>query len=466
MATRTCATCGKEFELRFGDTAFTRNCPTCDLPQGDAGQGGILATNPNAAQGVSALAAFPITIGLITVNVLVFAVMVLRGVSAIHPSSYDALSYGADFGPRTFNGEWWRLVTSMFVHYGIVHIGLNMWCLWNLGRAAEVLMGRVSYLLAYFVSGIFGSIASVYWQPLGVGAGASGAIFGMAGVLVSFIYLKKTPAKFPLNKNFLGSLGTFIFYNLAFGAAIPGISNAAHIGGLVMGLAVGTLLPAAAASESARRARLSIVVGLSAIALVGSALEAKHLRAGTAELLPIQTLIAHGKTEEALAQLQELTAREPQLAPAQDMLGSVYMMKGQVPEAIAALEKACEADAQNAKYKQQLGGAYITAGQFEKAIALFQKMTRDHSRDPRGFLGLGFTYMAMQQYDSAVAEFRDAVALDPKSGAAQHALGQAQLKAGKYADAQATYRRLLEQFPNDARAQAGLDFASRQTAHP
>ncbi len=82
----------------------------------------------------------------------------------------------------------------MFVHFGIVHIGLNMWCLWNLGRAAEQLMGRASYLLAYFVSGIFSSIASVYWHPMGASAGASGAIFGMAGVLVSYVYLKKTPS--------------------------------------------------------------------------------------------------------------------------------------------------------------------------------------------------------------------------------------------------------------------------------
>jgi rhomboid protease GluP len=461
MATRICTTCGKEFELRFGDSAFTRNCPTCDLPQGEA-RGGILAADAHAAPGASALAAFPITIGLLAINVLIFVVMVVRGVSAINPTPYDALSYGADFGPQTFNGEWWRLVTSMFVHFGAVHIGLNMWCLWNLGCAAERLLGRFAYLLAYFVSGIFSSITSVYWHPMGVSAGASGAIFGIAGVLATFVYLKKTPAHIPINKNMLGSLGTFILFNLMYGAARAGISNAAHIGGLVIGLAVGALLPAAAASESARRARLSMVAGLSAIALVGSAIGAKQLRAGTAQLFPIQMLITNGRTDEALAQLQELTAREPGLAPAQAMLASVYMTKGQLPEAISALEKAREDDPHNSSYQQQLGGAYITAKQFDRAIALFQRMTRDNPGDPHGFLGLGYTYMAMQQYDSAIAEFREAVALDPRSPAAQHALGQAQLKAGKYTDAQATYRKLLEKYPNDARAKAGLDFATQQ----
>jgi len=57
----------------------------------------------------------------------------------------------------------------MFVHFGLIHLGFNMWCLWNLGRAAEPLLGRFSYLLAYLVSGMFGSIASVYWHPLAAG---------------------------------------------------------------------------------------------------------------------------------------------------------------------------------------------------------------------------------------------------------------------------------------------------------
>ena len=227
-------------------------------------------------QGTVKLPSYPATIALFAINALVFAIMVLRGVSFFLPTPQQAIAFGADFGPLTLNGQWWRLVTSMFVHFGIIHIGLNMWCLWNLGRAAEILMGRFSYLLAYFVSGIFGSIASVYWHPLAAGAGASGAIFGMAGVLVTFVYMKKTPAHLQINKKMLSSLGTFIFYNLVIGASIPGISNAAHIGGLVMGALVGALLPPASASESSRRTRLSFVVAFCAVSLFASAVAAKH----------------------------------------------------------------------------------------------------------------------------------------------------------------------------------------------
>jgi rhomboid protease GluP len=457
MSVRRCATCGKEFELRFGDTRFTDKCPTCDLQRWEGGQA---SPSPAADSGTTSI--FPLTIALIGVNVLVFVVMVASGVSAFLPTPKDAIAFGADFGPLTLGGQWWRLVTSMFVHFGFIHLGLNMWCLWNLGRAAEQLMGRIPYLLAYFASGIFGSIASVYWHPLAAGAGASGAIFGMAGVLVSFVYLKKTPAHLQINSRMLGSLGTFIFYNLVYGAAIPGISNAAHVGGLVMGLAFGALLPSATAPELARRTRLSVAILVTAAALVASAVTVKRLRAGTGELASIQKLVVERKSDEAFSRLKELTAREPQLAPAQALLASMYFRKSQFLEGISALKKANEADPGNAEYQQQLGGAYLTTGKLGEAQAVYRKLVHEHPSDLRNYLGLGFADMGLQQYDAAIAEFREAVSLDPKSAQAEHALGQAQLRAGRFDDAEKTYEQLLKQFPNDAGAQAALDYAKRQ----
>jgi len=453
MSTQPCTHCGKEFDVPSGDTTTT--CPACWQAAWEAGQAAL-------EQETSKSPSFPVTIALIAINALVFAVMVLRGVSVFLPTPQQAIAFGADFGPLTLNGQWWRLATSMFVHFGIIHIGLNMWCLWNLGRAAEVLLGRFSYLLAYFASGIFGSIASVYREPLAAGAGASGAIFGMAGVLVTFVYLKKTPARLQINKKMLSSLGTFIFYNLVIGASIPGISNAAHVGGLVMGAVVGALLPAASATESSRRTRLSFVVVFCVASLFASAIAAKHLRSSVAEFPAIQSLISQGKNDEAIARLQEITAREPQFAAAQDLLAQLYLSGGDYSKAISTLEKANAADPSSTTYQHQLAGAYLATKQFDQAVAFFQKLIRANPRDPRNYLGLGTAYMGLQQYDAAISAFSEATALDPKSPAPQYALGQAQLKAGRFGDARATYQRLVVQFPNDPRARAGLDIASRQ----
>lgn len=455
MSTRRCVLCAREFEVPLGN-ASTTACPDCYRAAWEARQ----ATH---SQGTTESASFPVTIALIGINALVFAIMVLRGVSFFLPTPQQAIAFGADFGPLTLNGQWWRLATSMFVHFGIIHIGLNMWCLWNLGRAAEILMGRFSYLLAYFASGIFGSIASVYWTPMAAGAGASGAIFGMAGVLVTFVYLKKTPAHLQVNKKMLGSLGTFIFYNLVIGASIPGISNAAHVGGLVMGAVVGALLPAANAPESSRRTRLSLAVAFCAASLFASAAAAKHLRSSVAELPSIRKLIAQGKNDEAIARLQEITTHEPEFAAAHDLLAQLYLSGGDYPKAISALEKANAADPSNTRYQYQLAGAYLGTRQFDQAVAFFQKLIRSNSGDPRNYLGLGSAYMGLQQYDAAISAFKEAAALDPKSSAPQFALGQAQLKAGRFADGKATFQRLVNDFPDDPRARAGLDFASRQS---
>jgi membrane associated rhomboid family serine protease/Flp pilus assembly protein TadD len=404
---------------------------------------------------------FLITTALIGLNVLVFLIMVLRGVSPLLPSPQQAIAFGADYGPLTLNGQWWRLVTSMFVHFGIVHIGLNMWCLWNLGRAAEQLMGRASYLLAYFVTGIFSSIASVYWHPMGASAGASGAIFGMAGVLVSYVKLKKTPAHLQINSKMLGSLGTFIAYNLAFGA-LPGISNAAHIGGLVMGLAVGAALPAAGASETARRTRLSLIAIFSAIVLAGSAIAAKTLSKGVSELASAEQLLAEKKTDEALTQLQQLTAREPELAPAHELLAKVYFSRRQYPEAIAALQKAYNANPDNITYQKELGTVFLQLGKLDEAAAFFQQLSAQNPKEAFAHFGRGQVFLAKNEYDSAISELRQAFALDPKMQGAAFSLGQAQLQAGRYADAQETYRSILAQSPDDKRAQAGLDYAIRE----
>jgi len=455
MSTRPCTHCGKEFAVPLSETTTTF-CPACVRAAGDAGQAALGQESYKSPS-------YPVTLALIGVNTLVFAAMVLRGVSFFFPTPQQAIAFGADFGPLTLNGQWWRLVTSMFVHFGIIHIGVNMWALWNLGRAGEILMGRFSYLLAYFASGILGSIASVYWQPMAAGAGASGAIFGMAGVLFTFVYLKKTPAHLQINKKMLSSLGGIIFYNLVIGASIPGISNAAHVGGLVMGALVGALLPAASASESSRRTRLSLVVVFCAASLFASAVAAKHFRSGVAELPSIQGLISQGKNDEAIKRLQEITAREPQFAAAHDLLAKLYLSGGDYAKAISALEKANAADPSNTTYQRQLAGAYLAAKQFDQAAAFFQKLVRANPRDARNYVGLGTAYMELQQYDAAISAFSQAAALDPKSPAPKFALGQAQLKASRFADAKVTFQRLVDEFPNDPRARAGLDLASRQS---
>jgi rhomboid protease GluP len=182
------------------------------------------------------------TPAIVVVNILVFAAMIASGVNFFAPSVQSAIEWGANFGPKTIDGQWWRLVTSMFLHYGILHLAFNMWILWDLGRIVERLVGSVGFLLLYFVSGIAASIASLAWKPTVVSAGASGAVFGVAGALLAFLAICRDGAIVSELKRLRGSMAGFLGYNLLFGIMSPRIDMAAHVGGLVAGFACGLIL--------------------------------------------------------------------------------------------------------------------------------------------------------------------------------------------------------------------------------
>lgn len=179
---------------------------------------------------------------IVVANAVVFVLMVASGVSIVEPTGEEILKWGGDFGPSTFGGERWRILTCAFVHIGIIHIALNMWCLWDAGRLTERLFGNGPFLLLYLFSAVGGSLASVIWNPLILSAGASGAVFGVYGGLLAFFVTRRgmiPPTVFrALMKSALG----FVVYNVIFGSMIAGIDNAAHLGGLATGFAAGACM--------------------------------------------------------------------------------------------------------------------------------------------------------------------------------------------------------------------------------
>lgn len=179
---------------------------------------------------------------IVIANVAVFGVMVARGVSFVNPDGLTLLDWGANFGPLTMNGQWWRLFTYMFLHFGIVHIGMNMWVLWGLARLVERLVGRVGFCIAYIVSGIAGGIASLAWNPASISAGASGAVFGTAGALLGFVVLRRDTIPDDARMRMLKSMAKFLMLNLVVGMSVPQIDMAAHAGGFVGGVVCGLIL--------------------------------------------------------------------------------------------------------------------------------------------------------------------------------------------------------------------------------
>ncbi len=235
----------------------------------------------------------PATYLLVGINCLVFAAMVLRGVSPASPNAEQLLQWGAgNAGAVLTGGEWWRIVTAMFVHVGILHLGLNMWCLWNLSLLAEPLLGSAGVIAVYLLTGAAGNLLSTFvnwiWyhsagSALGmvdygpVGAGASGAVFGIAGALIVLLKSRRLPVPpFELRRLrksviYFAAINLVLGFSISFGSRVVGagpmIDNMAHLGGFTSGLLFAAPLVPRLGSprklfETRRRIAIGMLVGL------------------------------------------------------------------------------------------------------------------------------------------------------------------------------------------------------------
>lgn len=180
-----------------------------------------------------------ITLLLIAANAAAFLASAALARNLWQIPSAVLLSIGANRAPLVLHGEAWRMLSAMFLHGGLLHIGLNMFALYQAGQIVERLFGSRGFLLIYLAAGLAGNVASIWWNPHTVSVGASGAVFGVYGALLA--YLRAQPDSLPISvfKEIRSSTTFFVGYSLFAGFALPGIDNGAHIGGLLAGVLLG-----------------------------------------------------------------------------------------------------------------------------------------------------------------------------------------------------------------------------------
>jgi membrane associated rhomboid family serine protease len=232
-------------------TSVGMRCPECARQRTRVRTAGSLQGDPT------------LTYVLIGLNVIVALGALLSGGSLLGGGS--ALhGYGTVSGPAVASGDYLRLLTAGFLHYGPLHLLLNMYVLYILGGMLEPAIGKLRFALIYFVSLLAGSFGAVLLTPYASTAGASGAIFGLMGA--AFMLMRSRGIN-PMQSG----LGVLILLNLGITFLIPGISIGGHLGGLVGGAVAGLLL-----FELGERLRVPaavpaiLVVGLGALAVVGS----------------------------------------------------------------------------------------------------------------------------------------------------------------------------------------------------
>ncbi len=180
-----------------------------------------------------------VTLILVAANVLTFLILSLMGSTESGVFMYN---HGAAFTPTILQGEYWRVFTAMFLHFGLVHLLYNMLALATMGDMLERLTGAWKYLLIYLLSGLGGNLLSIWWDlrtnDMVISAGASGAIFGVIGALAYCLFRAGGAAGLRSSKR----LWIVAALMLSEGFTTAGVDNAAHVGGLITGLVLAVLL--------------------------------------------------------------------------------------------------------------------------------------------------------------------------------------------------------------------------------
>jgi membrane associated rhomboid family serine protease len=205
----------------------------------------------------------PLTKLIIAVNLVVFVYTDL-----IKSKSVSSEKLGL-FAPFVAKGEWWRIVTSGFLHFGVLHVAMNMYILFQLGRTFEEQIGRPRFAAMYFAAMAGGAAGALLLEPYGLTGGASGAVFGLAGAAV--VALKSRGVPFAQTQ-----WGPMLAINLVLTFTIPGISKGGHLGGLLFGGIAGYLVLSPKRRGSKVSTDVAIMCALIVVGVVASILIAKH----------------------------------------------------------------------------------------------------------------------------------------------------------------------------------------------
>jgi membrane associated rhomboid family serine protease len=318
-----------------------------------------------------------------TIVLLNFAVFVAMGFP-IHGLNVERLvMWGASWGPLSLDRQWWRMFTFMFVHGELGHLLVNMCCLWVMGRMAERIFGKWAFLLLYILSGLAGGILTLGLRPEVVASGASAAIFGVMGVLLATLSLGRLPESAAKLKRRFWPLLIFVAYSLYSTATDSSVDHAAHVGGLLAGLAMGILLSRSETEPLAPRTRLRrlVFVGV-AVLLVAATIFVRHqngyvvLRRFAAEAMEA------GRFDEAARNATIVLKRRPNDALTNYLMGEIYFRRLDYTRAESSLKRALASDPEYTRAEYLLGLVYLRTERFDDVVGIATKLSQSRHGHP------------------------------------------------------------------------------------
>jgi membrane associated rhomboid family serine protease/tetratricopeptide (TPR) repeat protein len=393
------------------------------------------------------------TFVLLTLNVIIFLLMTLAGGSQ---NPQVLLDFGASYAPYLHRGEYWRLVMPMFLHIGWLHLAVNSYALYLLGPILERVYGYGRFAGFYVATGIGSSFLSMSLSH-SVAAGASGAIFGIAGAMLVTGYLHRNAIPPHWGRAFGRGILPFIVVNLAFGFSVRGIDNWGHLGGLISGILLALFIapPRQAfvpgdASERPTQAIVVLPVAVVALAMATTLGHYRTARAVTHLLEEGVRLRAAHQSDRALERFQQAARRAPGDERPHEQLGALYLEQKQFEKAIQEYQEVARRVPDDEHPHEQLGALYLQQKQFDRAIQEYQEAVRLSHGSPGAQLGLGLAYRLKGDLPQAQRIFEAVLGKNPRTAEGQRVLADLYAEQKLYSEAIQHYQQALRLEPDDA----------------
>ncbi len=363
---------------------------------------------------------------LIALNVVVFGLMTLAGGST---NAEVLLEFGASFAPYFRHGEYWRLVMPMFLHIGVAHLLINMYALYLLGRILEHVYGYGRFAFLYVGSGIFSSYLTMAIGPH-IAAGASGAIFGIAGAMLVAGFLHRASIPRRLRRLFGSGILLMVVANLIFGVVVPGIDNWGHVGGLLGGMVLAGLirppqqeLAGQPPVEAPSQPLVIVPILVVALSMAATVENYRTSRVVTRLLQEGDRLRANNQTDKAMERFQEAARRAPRDERPHEELGLVYLQQRRPDDAIREFEAALQlGPVSPARAQIGLAQAYASKGDTARAQQLMRDAVAKTIETAEGQATLAEVCYQMKLYPQAILHYQEALRRDPKLAEAHNNL--------------------------------------------
>lgn len=360
---------------------------------------------------------------LLVINTLWFATMAgLSGIRSLFiPTSQILLSFGASSGAATIvDGQFWRILTSPFLHIGFLHLMMNCYVLWDVGPLVERLYGWRKFLVVYIISALGASLISLLCNPLMVSAGASGAIFGILGALLAYLFVHRRalPADFVHIHSKIVCL--FIACGFICGMMAQGVDNAAHLGGLVIGAIAGfALMPRVPGDTGFRKCDLFMVVLcggvlLSLLKLDCHLIGSDKLIIGDAVYRQAVDLLQQDKSAQALPLLTQAVSDMPDVASVRRDRARAYSKLGRQEDALQDCSVAISLDPKGSAGYIIRSGIYHVLGRDQDAVNDLTTAIKLDSKVAMAYNNRAWCYLALGDYKSAHKDIDKAIAIDNK----------------------------------------------------